>query len=441
MAKPALRIVQAAGWYLPSSKGGTEIYVSELSKRLRAAGHDVLIAAPEALGQDERTYDESGFQVYRYPIPARVTRDEAQGRVTVRGADLFHQWLRKVQPDVVHMHTYVTGLGLAELRVAKSLGAKVIATTHSAALGFTCQRGTMMRWGTKLCDGKVQPAKCAACQLQHRGVARPIAIGAAMVPASIGGLGRSIPGRLGTMIGMTNLIAHNRASQREMLQLVDQFVVLSEWGRQVLIANGAPPDKVALNRLGVRFAPNVERRASAQSPITVAYLGRFDLIKGVTELARAIAMMPRKAAIRFEFHGPVQYRTDLAVLDRLKALVGPDAWVTFGGELDAAGVRSVLSRVDVVCCPSRAVEGGPTIALEAHAAGVPVIGTNIPALSELVRDQINGALYRSGDARALAAILQKLAAHPDIIDKWRANLPAVRTMDDVTRDYLTMYAA
>src|SRR3954470_11201807 len=89
-----LRIVQAAGWYLPSSTGGTEVYVSELAKRLRSAGHDVRIAAPEALGQDERTYEEGGFPVYRYPIPVRVTRSEAQGRVTVRGADLFHQWLR-----------------------------------------------------------------------------------------------------------------------------------------------------------------------------------------------------------------------------------------------------------------------------------------------------------------------------------------------------------
>ena len=139
----------------------------------------MLIAAPEALGQSERTYELDGFNVYRYPIPLRATRDEAQGRVVVRGAELFHEWLRRTMPDVVHVHTYVTGLGLAELRAAKATGAKVIATTHAASLGFTCQRGTMMRWGSKLCDGIVRPAKCAACQLQHRGVGVPFALGAA----------------------------------------------------------------------------------------------------------------------------------------------------------------------------------------------------------------------------------------------------------------------
>jgi hypothetical protein len=123
------------------------VYVSELSKRLRAAGHEVLIAAPEALDQGERHYDQGGFQVYRYPIPAQVTRDEAQGRVTVRGAERFHEWLRQSRPDIVHMHTFVTGLGTQELKAARALGARVIATTHSASLGFTCQRGTLMRWG------------------------------------------------------------------------------------------------------------------------------------------------------------------------------------------------------------------------------------------------------------------------------------------------------
>jgi glycosyltransferase involved in cell wall biosynthesis len=435
-----LRIVQAAGWYLPTSNGGTEIYVSELAKRLRAAGHEVLIAAPEALGQPERTYDLDGFRVYRYPIPPRVTRDEAQGRVVVRGAELFHEWLRRTAPDVVHVHTYVTGLGLAELRAAKQIGAKVVATTHAASLGFTCQRGTMMRWGSKLCDGLVRPRKCAACQLQHRGVAVPIAISAALIPPSLGAIARRLPGKPGTLLGMTNLITHNQSAQHEMLNLVDRFVVLSEWGREVLIANGAPPAKITLNRLGARFAGGAAPMRRAGSPLSVAYVGRFDPIKGVDDFARAIALVPRSAPIRFEFHGPVQYVTEHTVVNRLKSIVGPDAWVTFGGELDAAGVRALLDRIDVVCCPSRVVEGGPTIALEANAAGVPVIGSAIPALSELVRDGVNGRLYPAGNERALAAVLKELAANPERVDQWRGNLSVVRTMDDVAADYLAMYA-
>jgi len=179
----------------------------------------------------------------------------------------------------------------------------------------------------------------------------------------------------------------------------------------------------------------------AGSLLTVAYVGRFDPVKGVDDFARAIALVPPSAPIRFEFHGPVQYMTEHTVVTRLKSIVGPDAWVTFGGELDAAGIRTLLERVDVICCPSRVVEGGPTIALEANAAGVPVVGSAIPALSELVRDDVDGRLYPAGDARALAAIFKELAANPGRVDEWRSNLSAVRTMDDVTADYLAMYNA
>ena len=72
---------------------------------------------------------------------------------------------------------------------------------------------------------------------------------------------------------------------------------------------------------------------------------------------------------------------------------------------------------------------------------MPVIGSNVPALSELVRDGIDGRLYPAGDARALAAILTEIAADPNLVNTWRSQLPAVRTMDDVARDYLGMYAA
>ena len=74
------------------------------------------------------------------------------------------------------------------------------------------------------------------------------------------------------------------------------------------------------------------------------------------------------------------------------------------------------------------------------AAGVPVVGTNF-LISEIVTDGVTGRLVAPGDPRALAAIFAELAADPGAIDRWRAALPAVRTMDDVTNDYLEMYAA
>jgi hypothetical protein len=47
-----------------------------------------------------------------------------------------------------------------------------------------------------------------------------------------------------------------------------------------------------------------------------------------------------------------------------------------------------------------------------------------------------------GNIPELTAALLEAAAHPEsTIDVWRRALPPVRTMDDIARDYLTMYAA
>lgn len=434
-----MRVVQAVGWYFPTTIGGTEIYVSELSRRLRASGHDVMIAAPDAAADVERTYDIDGVPVYRYPVPSVPTRAESQGRSPVRGAERCHAWLRQARPDVVHAHTFVTGLGLAELRVAKSLGARVVATTHAASLGFTCLRGTMMRWGSTLCDG-ITGSKCASCYLQHRGLARPAARLASAAPVALSRIGRHLPGPAGAVAGVRALVDHHQRMQREMLLTVDRFVVLTAWAKAVLVANGAPPERITVNRLGVRFPPLARSRPAAREPV-VSFLGRLESIKGAHVFAQAIGLLPPDARIRFELHAPARSQADLAVVTALRAMAGSRAVVTFGGELDADGVRALLERTDVLCCPSLAVEGGPTVALEANAAGVPVIGSDLPGLSEIVTDGVTGRLVMPGDARALARAFEEVAADPGVIDRWRRALPPARTMDDVAREYEALYTS
>jgi glycosyltransferase involved in cell wall biosynthesis len=438
-----VHIVQVVGWYFPQHAGGTEVYVDALAQRLLHAGHDVSIAAPEPGGAAERTYLHNGLPVYRYPTSRTPSRAEAQGRAVTAGAERLHRWLERSGADVVHMHTFVTGMGLDELRVAHRLGARTIVTTHSARLGFSCQRGSLMRWGRGLCDGVVRGATCASCSLHAVGLPRGASDALALLPAPVSGLAGRLPGKVGTALGLRGTIAWNREAQRQVYALADRFVVLTEFARGVLLANGAPVDRVAVNRLGLRFTPRRRPAATAdhrREPLTVAYIGRFDPVKGVYELARAIASLPHALPIRFVMHGPVRNKADLAVQARVKQIVGPQAWVTFGGELDAAGVQALLERVDVVCCPSIVIEGGPTIALEARASGVPVIGTDLPGLSEIVRDHVDGRLVPARNWRALATLFRDLAHDPGQVARWRDALPAdVRTMDDVTADYLELY--
>lgn len=438
-----MKIIHVLGWYFPESLGGTEVYVAGLGRRQQAAGHDVTVVAPDPANSHERTYLHDELPVYRFPIPPNPTREECQGVTIARGAELFHRWLAAQRPDVAHFHSYVTGVGLRELRAAKTTGARVIVTNHLASLGFVCQRGTLMYRGKSLCDGVCRPAKCAACCLEERGVPFPLAKLAGALPGSLSSLAGQIPGKFGTFLGMNDLIRRNQHTQREQFDLADKFVVLNQWAFDALVANGAPPQKLAINRLGVSYPvapkPSPEFKPT-ESPVKIGYLGRLVDIKGVFDLARAIVSLPADVQLRVEFRGPLNSAESKATLDQLKEIAGEDPRVEFAPPANWSDVPAVLAGYDVLCCPSLCMEGGPTVVNEAHAVGTPVIGTRIGGMAEIITDGVNGRLVAPGDWRALADVLRDIARDPSgTVDRWRMNLPTVRTMDEIAADYLAMY--
>lgn len=440
-----MNVVQAVGWYYPESLGGTEVYVAALARAFRASGHQVAIAAPEPGARAARTYVHEGCEVFRFPTPQAPTRDEAQGRTAVRGVEQFHAWLAARRPDVVHAHTFVTGLGLHELAAARNAAGRVIVTTHASSLGFLCQRGTLMWRGRSLCDGLVDRTRCAACELEHRGAGAWTAAALARIPRALTAAARGIPGPLGTALAMGDLIDHNMARQAEMFRTIDRFVVLSQRAADIVLANGAPAEKVAVNRLGVSqdvARTRIDPPHLCNGVVRVGYVGRFDPVKGVEDLGRALQRVPAGLPIRCEFRGPDGTAADRETRAALQETLRGDPRVSFGDGVPTADVPALIASYDVLCCPSRCLEGGPTVGLEALAAGTPVIAADAGGLAEVIEDGVSGRLVPPGDAGALAAAIEEIARNPaGTIDRWRARLPRPRTMGDVAGDYLTLYAA
>lgn len=443
-----MKVVHALGWYYPDSLGGTEAYVAGLVRRLRAAGVETAVAAPrvsrEGAAAEPREEEVEGARVFRYPLAPDPTREECQTRLAARGSEHLHRWLAREAPDIFHVHTLQVGLGVYELEAARAAGARVVVTNHLGSLGYICQRGTLMRWGEFLCDGLLEIGKCAACELQHRGMSRPLARSVAALPPAVSArLGR-VPGAAGTMLGMSDLIAHNRDLQNRVLRLTDRFVLLNRWALDALERNGAPREKLALNRLGYSHE-NAERKPPPEerptrSPVRVGYLGRLVNLKGVEDLVRAVASLDREVPLTLELRGPVQSPEAREMVARLKRRVGDDPRLRFAPPVSPEEVPEVLAGYDVLCCPSVWFENGPTVVMEAHAVGTPVIGTRIGAMAEVITDGVNGRLLTPGDWEGLAAALGEVARDPaGTVDAWRRRLPPARSMDEIARDYLRLY--
>jgi len=87
--------------------------------------------------------------------------------------------------------------------------------------------------------------------------------------------------------------------------------------------------------------------------------------------------------------------------------------IEFLGGLDTAGLRRALARARFTVLPSEWYENGPMAGLESLACGLPLVGTDIGGIPEMIRDGQTGIVVPPRDPAGLLAGLQRAAALPD----------------------------
>jgi len=140
----------------------------------------------------------------------------------------------------------------------------------------------------------------------------------------------------------------------------------------------------------------------------VAVLGRIADWKGQDVLVRALAE-PALAQIgaRAVIAGDAYPGEPAPDIRGLADQLGVSDRVEFTGFTPKP--EQILASVDAVAVPSTRPDPLPNSAIEALAAGVPVVAANHGGLPEIVRDGVTGLLVPPGDARALAGALRTLA--------------------------------
>ena len=128
----------------------------------------------------------------------------------------------------------------------------------------------------------------------------------------------------------------------------------------------------------------------------VGTAGRLVAVKGHEVLIRAAAKLPEICHVVIAGSGE-----ELGALQALATTLGIDHRVHFVGHVDQ--VETILPAFDVFCLPSHN-EGFPRSIIEAQAAGLPVVATDVGALSEAVCP-VSGSIVPPGDATALANAL------------------------------------
>ena len=185
--------------------------------------------------------------------------------------------------------------------------------------------------------------------------------------------------------------------------MADEIVVISEYSRQSFLNEGVSATKLRrrVQRVAARFAPPLNR--PRRKGLTVVYVGRLQVTKGVIDLFDAFARIDDPNAELLLVGGPATRAMERYVTQRTTA----DDRIRLcpGDPLPA------LHRSDVLVHPSYedALALGP---LEALACGVPVIVSDDTGMKEFVVEGETGYVVPTGDVNALVTRLRRIQEKP-----------------------------
>ena len=165
---------------------------------------------------------------------------------------------------------------------------------------------------------------------------------------------------------------------------------------------------------------SVARRSSA-APV-IGTVARLAPQKSVHDLIDAMPfVLQTRPAARLLIVGDGPLRSDLEAQCRR---LGIGDSVTFAGY--SHDVAAAYAAIDIFVLPSRH-EGLPICLLEVMAMGIPVVGTRVPGISELIENERTGLDVPYGDPKALAVAVLRLLTDEPLCDRlWRAARQSIK---------------
>jgi glycogen(starch) synthase len=351
-----MRVLLLSWEFPPLLVGGLGRHVHALSTALAEAGHEVTVVTRHAPGAPPEELVD-GVHVVRAPedplhVPASgptllahvISANHAMTRAALRVAGGGRY-------DVVHAHDWLVAHSAVTLR--EKLGVPLVATIHATEIG------------------------------RHQG----------WLPEDLNRSIHSVECWLGNQAD--RVVACSHYMRWEISRLLGV-----PYQRIDVVVNGVDRKLWKVPQASVTAA---RLRYAGAGPL-IGFAGRLVYEKGVQDI---VAALPRLCAahpgLRLVVAGDGPHRAELqGQVDRL----GLRSAVSFAGFL-GGDLPAVMAATDAMIVPS-IYEPFGMIALEAVAAGVPVVAADTGGLKEIVESGQTGMTFPSGDADALARAVSRL---------------------------------
>ena len=363
-----MRVLQVNKFFY--AKGGTERYFFDVSQALLDRGHHVSYFSMQHPQNDESSDAEFFVRERRYDegyVPS--LRD---GVDFIRSGEAARQMQRLIdrnRPDVAHLHNIYHQLTPSIIPVLQRAGVPIVMTLHDYKL--VCPNYALF-------DGKQFCERCRGGQFYRAPFAR----------CNGGSVLRS------------GLLAVEAYWQKVtgVYDAVSYFLAPSRFMRDRIVGEGFGEERVVYLPAFLDAPPTNGDDPGGER--YALYFGRLSPEKGTLTLLDAFERMPEIPLV-IAGAGPLEHE----LRDQCHAR-GLDH-IRFTGHLTPDRLQPLVAGASLVVLPSESPENAPFTVLEAMAAGVPVVVSDMGGLPELA-ELSGGRVFAKGDAAALAEQVEGL---------------------------------
>jgi glycosyltransferase involved in cell wall biosynthesis len=420
-----LRILHIVHQYLPEHIGGTELYTYNLARQQVETGHQVGVFYPSSLPDDDErpgSTSDQGVDIHRVPLGprgrGRVFRDTFYNPAAGRALSAV---LGQEQPDIVHIQ-HLMGLPAAGLaRIVREQAVPYVITLHD--YWFGCANGQLITNDSDtICQGPDRlHINCGRCALARAGLSRASWLAPAAAP----------------------LMAYRNRRLGQVWQAAGRVIAPTHFVKSIYEQMGLPAGNMMVISHGIEVPQEkikailAHRPANPPDRLHIGYVGSLGWQKGVHHLIRAVNQLPPDR-VRLSIYGQLDTFPDYVA--RLRDLIHHPG-IHLAGALSRDDLWPALAGLDVAVLPTLWYEASPLTIQELFAVGVPVIASRIGAMSEKIRDGVDGLLFPPGDEQALAALLLRLLDEPELRERLRAEIRPVKTVVDQAVEIEAVYRA
>lgn len=474
-----MRILQIGWGKTPFQAGGAIFYTEDLCSELSKGIHEVAYfctgsydhrLVPYIREEIARVDAKNVYKIYEFRNSPNLyyNWDKPLEDCSNRGIELFvEDVFMRFKPQVVHIQN-LPGFCGSVVKLIKSKGIPTVISLPN--YWYLCPRVELIDCKGEVCEDYFNGAKCVVC-IPHIS-RRRVKIMEMFTFMSILTLHRVsninkrtreffrslyylffdllVPSKktnktyeeahfsINSSLGdIKNPFYVRRKRLIENLNDADVIIAKSKFQRELYVKHGVDESKIKALPSGIDVAELVKTKISEDYSFSIkfGYIGVLAPWKGVHVLVKAFSKINQKRSKLLIFGGG-----DKSYEEYLRNLA-KGFNVEFKGGYDYKKLKDILSNIDVGVVPSIWYEVFGQTVVQLLSAKIPVIGSNIGGIPDLVIHNENGLLFKAGDVEDLARKMETIVQNPKILRKLRKGIQNVKTMQEHASELEEIYVS